>query len=125
MIVIRYAEILLMHAEALTRGASSTTISADEAVNIVRNRANMASVSNVTTDQVLQEKYAELALELGVRFYDMIRTNKYNELSYDGRTFSAADVYLPYPQAQVDALPLEATDVDTDTEMNAALNNLN
>ncbi|MCC4229991.1 RagB/SusD family nutrient uptake outer membrane protein [Zunongwangia profunda] len=125
MIVIRYAEILLMHAEALTRGANSTTISADEAVNIVRNRANMASVSNVTTDQVLQEKYAELALELGVRFYDMIRTNKYNELSYDGRTFSAADVYLPYPQAQVDALPLEATDVDTDTEMNAALNNLN
>ena len=125
LIIIRYAEILLMHAEAVTRGASSSTISADQAVNMVRNRANMASISNVTTEQVLQEKYAELALELGKRFYDMIRTNEFNELSYDGRTFSASDVYLPYPQAQVDALPLEATDVDTDTEMNASLNNLN
>ena len=87
LIIIRYAEILLMHAEAVTRGASSSTISADEAVNMVRNRANMASISNVTTEQVLQEKYAELALELGKRFYDMIRTNEFNELSYDGRTF--------------------------------------
>lgn len=125
MIVIRYAEILLMYAEALTRGASGVGLTADEAVNLVRERADLAPLSNVTTDQVLDEKFAELALEWGIRYFDMIRVNDYSELSYDGRTFSAADEYLPYPQAQVDALPLEATPVDTNTPMNAVLSQLN
>lgn len=107
MIVIRYAEILLMYAEALTRGATASGISADEAVNLVRERANMPPLSGVTSEQVMDEKFAELALELGIRFWDMIRLNNYSELSYDGRTFTAEDEYLPYPQAQVDALPLE------------------
>lgn len=106
LIVIRYAEILLMYAEAVTRGASATAIPADQAVNMVRERANMPPLSGVTTQDVLDEKFAELALEWGIRYYDMIRVNNYNELSYDGRTFSADDEYLPYPQAQVDALPL-------------------
>lgn len=105
-LVIRYAEILLMYAEALTRGASGTAISADQAVNLVRERADMLPLSGVTTQDVLDEKFAELAMEWGIRYFDMIRVDNYNELSYDGRTFSAADEYLPYPQAQVDALPL-------------------
>ncbi|MEG9327535.1 RagB/SusD family nutrient uptake outer membrane protein [Salinimicrobium catena] len=105
-IVIRYAEILLMYAEALTNGASGTGLTADQAVNLVRERANMPPLSGVTTQDVLDEKFAELAMEWGIRFYDMIRVDNYSELSYDGRTFTAADEYLPYPQAQVDALPL-------------------
>ena len=40
--VIRYAEILLMYAEALTQGASGNALSADQAVNLVRERAGMA-----------------------------------------------------------------------------------
>lgn len=104
-IVIRYAEVLLMHAEALARGASSNAISADEAVNLVRERAGLGTLSNVTPEQVLDEKFAELAMEFGIRYYDMIRTENYGELSYDGRDFSAGDAYLPYPQAQVDVLP--------------------
>lgn len=108
MIVIRYAEILLMYAEALTRGASGEGLSADEAVNLVRERADMPVLSGVTTEQVLEEKFAELALEWGIRYYDMIRVDDYSELSYGGRTFTAADEYLPYPQAQVDALPLQS-----------------
>src|SRR5690606_34642001 len=39
--VIRYSEVLLMHAEALVSGATSTVMSADEAVNEVRSRANL------------------------------------------------------------------------------------
>ncbi|WZL89880.1 RagB/SusD family nutrient uptake outer membrane protein [Salinimicrobium sp. 3283s] len=124
-IVIRYAEILLMYAEAVTRGASATAIPADEAVNLVRERADMPALSGVTTEQVLDEKFAELAMEWGIRYYDMIRLDKYQELSYDGRTFTAADEYLPYPQAQVDALPLEATNVDTNTALNDVLSTLN
>ena len=107
MISIRYAEILLMHAEALTRGASGTGLTADQAVNMVRARAGLSNLSGVTTDDVLDEKFAELALEWGIRYFDMIRSENYSELSYDGRTFSPDKALLPYPQAQVDALPLE------------------
>lgn len=103
---IRYAEILLMHAEALANGASSNTMSAVEAVNLVRERANMSTLANVTLDDVLNEKFAELAMEWGTRYYDMLRYQRYSELSYDGRTFSAEDAYLPYPQNQVDQLPV-------------------
>ena len=105
-ICIRYAEVLLMYAEALTHGASGSGMTADQAVNLVRARANMTPLSGVTTQDVMDEKFAELAMEWGIRYYDMIRLGDYNELSYDGRTFSADKAYLPYPQAQVDALPL-------------------
>lgn len=106
-IVIRYAEILLMYAEALKLGANATSISADEAVNLVRSRAGMPALSGVTHQQVLDEKFAELAMEWGIRYYDMVRNDKLDELSYDGRSFSASERYLPYPQAQLDALPIE------------------
>lgn len=104
--IIRYAEILLMHAEALTQGASSSTMSALDAVNAVRTRANMAGLSSVNNNQVMDEKFAELAMEWGIRYYDMIRLQRYNDLSYDGRTFTAEKTFLPYPQIQVDLLPV-------------------
>lgn len=102
---IRYAEILLMYAEALTQGASGTAGTADAAVNEVRARVGMAALSGVTNEQVMQEKYAELAMEWGTRFYDMVRLGQTNELSYDGRTFTPDKTFLPYPQNQVDLLP--------------------
>ncbi len=103
-ICIRYAEILLMHAEALLQGGSGG-ISADAAVNAVRTRAGLSTLSGVTLDQVMDEKYAELAMEWGTRYYDMVRLGRYDELSYDGRTFTENKIFLPYPQAQVDLLP--------------------
>jgi hypothetical protein len=106
-IVYRYAEILLMHAEALTQGATSSIMSADAAVNLVRTRAGLGTLSGVTNQQVMDEKFAELAMEWGIRYFDMIRLNKYDELSYEGRTFTADKELLPYPQAQLDLLPLE------------------
>ncbi len=105
--IIRYAEILLMHAEALAQGAGSSAISADQAVNLVRNRAGLSSISNVTLEQVMDEKYAELAMEWGIRFYDMVRLGNYQELNYQGSgaTFSLDKLFLPYPLKQVDLLP--------------------
>ncbi len=103
---IRYAEILLMHAEALTMGASSTAMTADAAVNAVRSRAGLGNLSGVTHQQVMDEKFAELAMEWGTRYYDMVRLQEYDELSYEGRTFTESKIYLPYPQAQVDLLPV-------------------
>lgn len=102
---IRYAEILLMYAEALTQGASGSSLSADQAVNLVRSRASLDPISGVTNEQVMDEKFAELGMEWGTRYYDMIRLNKLSELSYDGRTFTADKTFLPYPQNQVDQLP--------------------
>lgn len=103
---IRYAEVLLMHAEALTQGATSSAMSAVAAINAVRARAKMPALSGVTNAQVMDEKYAELAMEWGTRFYDMVRLGKTSELSYDGRTFTADKAFLPYPQTQVDLLPV-------------------
>ena len=105
MIVIRYAEILLMYAEALTRGATGSGMTADQAVNMVRNRAGMPSLSGVSSSDVMDEKFAELGMEWGIRYYDMIRLDNYGELSYDGRSFKADKELLPYTQAQLDDLP--------------------
>ncbi len=103
---IRYAEVLLMHAEALTNGATSSAMTAVAAINAVRERSGMPALSSVTNEQVMEEKYAELAMEWGTRFYDMVRLGKTSELSYDGRTFSADKAFLPIPQTQVDLLPV-------------------
>jgi len=106
MIVIRYAEMLLMYAEALTRGATgSASLSADDAVNLVRDRADLTDLSGVTTAQVLDEKFAELGTEWGIRYYDMIRTENTAELSHEGRTFTMDKAYLPFPADQVSELP--------------------
>jgi hypothetical protein len=102
---IRYAEVLLMYAEALKQGATGSVMTAEAAVNLVRARAGLATLSTVTLDNVMDEKYAELAMEWGTRFYDMVRLGRTSELSYDGRTFTEAKTFLPYPQAQVDLLP--------------------
>lgn len=103
--VIRYAEILLMHAEALTQGASGSGMTADQAVNAVRARAGLTPLSGVTLDQVMDEKFAELAMEWGTRYYDMVRLGKTDELSYEGRTFTMDKTFLPIPQNQLDLLP--------------------
>lgn len=105
LIAIRYAEILLMYAEALTRGASGNAMSADDAVNLVRTRAGLDNLSGVTTEQVLDEKYAELATEWGTRYYDMIRTEDTGELSFDGKTFTMNEAYFPFPADQISELP--------------------
>lgn len=94
-----------MYAEALTQGASGSALTADQAVNLVRTRSNMPALSGVTNQQVMDEKFAELAMEWGIRYYDMIRLGNTSALSYDGRTFTEDKAYLPYPQTQVDQLP--------------------
>lgn len=101
-IVTRYAEILLMYAEAVARGGTASAGSADNAVNLVRARAGLTPISGVTSQQVIDEKYAELAMEWGIRFYDMVRLENTAALSYDGRTFTMAKKYLPYPLGQLD-----------------------
>lgn len=105
-IIIRYGEILLMYAEALVQGASGAGMTADQAVNLVRTRAGMPTLTGVTLNQVVDEKFAELGMEWGKRYYDIIRLGKFEELSYDGRTFTENKSFLPYPQSQIDQFPI-------------------
>lgn len=103
---IRYAEVLLMHAEALVNGASSAAMSADQAVNAVRARAGLTPLSGVALDEVLDEKFAEFGMEWGIRFYDAVRHGRTSELRYEGRNYQPdAHRFLPYPLPQQDILP--------------------
>lgn len=104
--LIRYGEILLIYAEALTQGASGSAMTAVQAVNQVRARANMPTLASVTLDDIVDEKFAELGMEWGKRYYDMLRLGRLDQLSYDGRTFSESKAFLPYPQPQVDQFPI-------------------
>lgn len=74
---IRFADVLLMAAEALNRGG----ISDDRArtyLNRVRNRANLADVDasgEALTQAIYQERRVELVGE-GHRFFDLVRTGR-------------------------------------------------
>lgn len=78
--VLRYADILLMKAEAIVRGgagAGGTQADADAAVKLVRDRAGLTGtvLTNVTLDQVLLEARHEFASE-GRRWHELVRTGK-------------------------------------------------
>lgn len=105
-IIMRYSEILLIYAEALLQGASNPAMTIDDAVNTVRARAGLNDIDGVTLDQLVDEKYAELAMEWGKRFYDMVRLGRYDELSYDGRTFTPDKAFVTYHQDQIDEFPI-------------------
>lgn len=69
---IRYADVLLMYAEAVLNGGTQGSLSPVQAVNAVRERANLNALSSVTINDIKNERVLELALE-GHRFYDLLR----------------------------------------------------
>lgn len=69
--VMRYAEVLLMAAEAHIMGGVSAT-KALGYINAIRGRAKLAPLPSVTMDDVKKEKRLELCLE-SVRFQDLVR----------------------------------------------------
>lgn len=68
--VMRYAEVLLLAAEAHVLGGSQTK--ADAYINMIRERAKLAPLSGVTLADVKNEKRLELFNEC-VRFVDLVR----------------------------------------------------
>lgn len=74
--LIRYADILLIYAEALVNGApvQECGLSADDALNLVRERAGLEPVS-ATLDSILDERRAEFAMEEN-RLFDLKRTGR-------------------------------------------------
>jgi hypothetical protein len=101
--IIRYSDVLLMYAEAKVRGATVPTTSgltADDAVNLVRTRAGLLNLSGVTLQQIWDERRAELAMEED-RFFDLIRTGQAaSALASKGFTVGKHEVF-PIPSAQM------------------------
>jgi hypothetical protein len=72
--LLRYADVLLMHAEAMAQGAAITPASgytATMALNEVRSRAGLPA-TEATLENIYDERRAELALEEN-RFFDLVR----------------------------------------------------
>lgn len=84
---IRYADVLLMYAEAVLSGGTQGQLTPAQAVNEVRNRANFDDLSSVTMNDIKRERILELALE-GHRFYDLLR---WGELADRFTTLKAED----------------------------------
>ncbi|HQG53775.1 MAG TPA: RagB/SusD family nutrient uptake outer membrane protein, partial [Bacteroidales bacterium] len=71
-IYMRYAEVLLLGAEASLMSAPSDGATALNYVNQIRSRAHLAPLSSVTLDDIKKEKRLELWAE-GARFLDLQR----------------------------------------------------
>lgn len=100
--VIRYADVLLMAAEANARKSSPDEAKAINYVNQIRNRVSMPNISssgqNLVAD-IWKERRLELACE-GHRFFDLVRTN---QASKEIAGFVAGKHELfPIPQIEID-----------------------
>ncbi len=115
-IAVRYTDILMLKAECVLRGApGSTATDVDAVVNQVRARAGLAPVTNVTLDQLLDERRREFASE-GTRWFDLQRSG--NLITIMNAWIAVEDAALhkmnqvtanyiiyPVPQSQQDAAP--------------------
>ena len=114
-VVYRYADVLLMKAEALNEMGQSREAAAP--LNIVRHRAGLASVNTDTSasqenmrEAIIHERRIELAFE-GHRWFDMIRIDGGNYavefLKSIGKTnVNINRLLFPIPQTERDANPL-------------------
>jgi SusD family. len=99
--VLRYADVLLLNAEAKVRKGQN----GDAPFNLVRTRAKLNPITGVTLEQVLDERRAEFACEWwGERYNDLIRTGQAaTVLAPNG--FAPGKEYVPIPQSQKDLNP--------------------
>ncbi|MEN7547983.1 RagB/SusD family nutrient uptake outer membrane protein [Rapidithrix thailandica] len=79
--LMRFADVLLMYAEALNENGKTTE--ALTQVNRVRTRSNAAELSSMNQDELRtqirhHERPVELAMEMGIRWYDLYRWGRGN-----------------------------------------------
>jgi len=109
-IVLRYADVLLLYAEAILAGADSTTDPrAVDAFNQVRLRAGQEEVVNITKQELLDERRLEFVYE-NQRLYDLIRFGEADNVlqtfsNQNSLFYTAGKKYLPFPQREIDNLP--------------------
>jgi hypothetical protein len=97
--VFRYAEALLMNAEAKIRKGQN----GDDPLNVVRQRVGLAPITGATLQQVLDERHAELICEWwGERFNDLVRTDQAATVLGTQGFVKGESEFWPIPQAQID-----------------------
>jgi len=106
-VVLRYADVLLMHVEAIMAGGASTSDPlALGSFQKIRDRAGLTdAVASISKEELLNERRVELAFE-NQRWFDLLRFDVgYSILEQfaadNGYGFSATDLLLPFPQAEV------------------------
>tara|TARA_R110001632_G_scaffold18712_4_gene57603 strand:+ start:13208 stop:14644 length:1437 start_codon:yes stop_codon:yes gene_type:complete len=106
-VVLRYADVVLMHVEAILAGAQETTSSnALASFQLIRDRAGLTTpVTSITKEELLEERRVELAFE-NQRFFDLLRMGVAQDVlsafsTANGLGFSASDLLLPIPQAEI------------------------
>ncbi|WP_282051257.1 RagB/SusD family nutrient uptake outer membrane protein [Maribacter aquivivus] len=106
-IALRYADVLLMHVEAIMAGGASTTSSAAIAsFQAVRDRAGLtATVSTITKEDLLVERRVELAFE-NQRWFDLLRFGVAEAVlsahsAEMGYVFDARKLLLPIPAREI------------------------
>jgi hypothetical protein len=102
----RYADALLMKAEAILRGGTATGgETALSIVNSVRARSGAPALTAVTLNDILAERGRELYLE-AVRRPDLIRFGKYNDpVNERAAKSDASRVVYPIPNQAVSSNP--------------------
>ncbi len=101
--IIRYADILLMHAEALVRGASvalTSGLDASGALLQVRSRAGLVNMNGTSLQDIWDERRAELAMEED-RYFDLIRTGQAATVLQSYGFKSGKHELYPIPSAQM------------------------
>ena len=106
-IVLRYADVLLMHVEAIMAGGQSTADrAAIDSFQKIRDRAGLTdAVASISKEELLNERRVELAFE-NQRWYDLLRFDigvgiLEQFASDNGYSFSATDLLLPFPQSEI------------------------
>lgn len=97
--VMRYAEVLLLNAEAKVRKGQN----GDAELNLVRERAGLSDITGATIDNIMDERRAEFACEWwGERYNDLLRTGTAAAVLSDYGFVAGQSDYIPIPQTQVD-----------------------
>lgn len=107
--VLRYADVLLLYAEALNEVGYATTGDAFTSLNAVRSRAGVTpyTAAQLPTQEafrtaVINERRLELALE-NDRWFDLVRTGTaIDALKVTGITVPAYRLLYPVPQSEID-----------------------
>lgn len=100
--IFRYADALLLYAEALIHTGGPGA--GDTYVNQVRDRAGLPPISGATIDDILDERAAELEFEWGAdRFFDLVRLDRTAALGPNFR--KDEHEFYPIPTVQIDLQP--------------------
>jgi len=103
--ILRYADVLLIHAEALNESNNSPTVDAYNSIDAVRARAGLAPLSQDKDyesfrEAILQERKVEFVLE-GQRWFDLKRMGKLQDvLSFYGEWKPLFEIF-PIPEAAI------------------------